>query len=153
MLPLMRPLTPSSVGPSLHQIERQLLEAEVQLENYTSGVTAKFEMMRSNPLPLKATLKTLTSHNLSSSEGEETDLIDGGSREMELGFDSNLTGSQHDTNTPPSSTGKLNNGCSGTCICGVYTDVVRSSCDYEERGRVVRPSSSCSSRPSTRGSR
>ena len=44
--PLMRPLTPSSVGPSLHQIEHQLLEAEVQLENYTSGLLANFELMR-----------------------------------------------------------------------------------------------------------
>lgn len=48
--PLMRPLTPSSVGPSLHQIEHQLLEAEVQLENYTSGLMANFEMMRCQPL-------------------------------------------------------------------------------------------------------
>ena len=44
--PLMRPLTPSSVGPSLHQIEHQLLEAEVQVENYTSGLLANFELMR-----------------------------------------------------------------------------------------------------------
>ena len=44
--PLMRPLTPSSVGPSLHQIEHQLLEAKVQLENYTSGLLANFDMMR-----------------------------------------------------------------------------------------------------------
>ena len=48
--PLMRPLTPSSVGLSLHHIEHQLLEAEVQLDNYTSGLIANFEMMRCQPL-------------------------------------------------------------------------------------------------------
>ena len=48
--PLMRPLTPSSVGPSLHQMEHQLLEVEVQLENYTSELLANFELMRCQPL-------------------------------------------------------------------------------------------------------
>lgn len=49
-IPLMRPLTPSSIGPSLHQMGHQLLEVEVQLENYTSGLTSTFEMLRCQPV-------------------------------------------------------------------------------------------------------
>ena len=45
-IPLMRPLTPSSICFSRRQMEQQLLEAEVQLENFTSGLSASFDMMR-----------------------------------------------------------------------------------------------------------
>lgn len=42
----MRPMTPSTVGPSLRQVERELLEAEIQLQNYSSGIAARFELLR-----------------------------------------------------------------------------------------------------------
>ena len=50
-VPLMRPMTPASIGPSLHQIKHQLMEAEVELENYSSRLSASFEMMRQQLLP------------------------------------------------------------------------------------------------------
>lgn len=57
-VPLMRPLTPSSIGPSLHLIEHQLLEVEVQLENCASGVAASFEMMRCQPAAISDSRKS-----------------------------------------------------------------------------------------------
>ena len=44
----MRPLTPSAIGPSLRQVERQLLEAEIQLQNHSSQIAAKFELLRAS---------------------------------------------------------------------------------------------------------
>lgn len=46
-VPLMRPLTPSTVGPSLRQMERQLAEAEVQLRNSSVEIAARFEALQS----------------------------------------------------------------------------------------------------------
>ena len=45
--PLMqRPQTPSTLGPSLRQVERELVAAEMQLQNYSSEISAKFELLR-----------------------------------------------------------------------------------------------------------
>lgn len=60
-MPLMRPMTPASVGPSHHQIEHQLMEAQVNLETFTAGLAANFEMMRHEPMA------TLTSPSLDQS--------------------------------------------------------------------------------------
>lgn len=38
----MRPSTPASVGPSVWQVEHQLEEADLQLETYQSGLTARY---------------------------------------------------------------------------------------------------------------
>ena len=46
--PLMRPLTPSSVGPSLRQVEQQLVHAELQLDSYSSSLTAHFQLLRAS---------------------------------------------------------------------------------------------------------
>lgn len=40
-VPLMQPLTPASVGPSTRQVEHQLMDAELQLETYQSGLAAR----------------------------------------------------------------------------------------------------------------
>ena len=40
-VPLMRPLTPASVGPSMRQVEHQLMDADLQLETYQSGLAAR----------------------------------------------------------------------------------------------------------------
>ena len=39
--PLMRPLTPASVGPSMRQVEHQLMDADLELETYQSGLAAR----------------------------------------------------------------------------------------------------------------
>ena len=41
--PLMRPLTPASVGPSMRQVEHQLMDADLELETYQSGLAARCE--------------------------------------------------------------------------------------------------------------
>ena len=46
--PLMRPLTPSSVGPSLQQVEQQLVHAELQLDSYSSSLTAHFQLLQAS---------------------------------------------------------------------------------------------------------
>ncbi len=46
-VPLMRPLTPSTVGPSLRQVERQLVEIETQLRNSSSEIAARFRQLQS----------------------------------------------------------------------------------------------------------
>ena len=74
--PLMRPLTPSSVGPSLHQIEHQLLEAEVQLENYTSGLAATFEVMRCQAMSASLSPRPGTTHEGDASELHQDDCCD-----------------------------------------------------------------------------
>lgn len=45
-VPLMRPLTSSAIGPSLRQVERQLLEAEMQLHDHCSQIATEFELIR-----------------------------------------------------------------------------------------------------------
>ena len=115
--PLMRPLTPSSIGPSVHQMEHQLLEVKVQLENYTSGLTSTFEMMRCQPIAAAG-------------------LPPGG-------------GKGHLASGEPMQS--RDSSCDEVCDklegCGLNDGGARDqdSCD----GRL----SSCSSRPSTRGSR
>ena len=43
-VPLMRrPLTPASVGPSMRQVEHQLMDADLELETYQSGLAARCE--------------------------------------------------------------------------------------------------------------
>ena len=40
-VPVMRPLTPASMGASVRQVEHQLKELDLQLETYQSGLTAR----------------------------------------------------------------------------------------------------------------
>ena len=42
-VPLMRPLTPASVGPSMRQVEHQLMAADLDLETYQSGLAVRCE--------------------------------------------------------------------------------------------------------------
>lgn len=88
-VPLMRPMTPASIAPSLHQIRHQLLEAEVQLENYTSRLSATFEMMRQQlmaPPQSRLCQTTLT-------QEEEMDCSSNYSREK--GKSSECSGERH----------------------------------------------------------
>ena len=45
-VPVMRPLTPASMGASVWQVEHQLKELDLQLETYQSGLTARCEGLR-----------------------------------------------------------------------------------------------------------
>ena len=114
--PLMRPLTPSSIGPSVHQMEHQLLEVKVQLENYTSGLTSTFEMMRCQPIAAAG-------------------LPSGGCKGHPIG----------EVDPMLSQDSSCDDACDMLKGCGLNDGEARDSCD----GRL----SSCSSRPSTRGSR
>ena len=126
-VPLMRPLTPSSVGLSLHQMEHQLLEAEVQLENYTSGLLANFEMMRCQPVATAP----------SSSPDRVTQGGNGGEKGLKLNV--------RDFRDKAPCNGYLKDGDDVA-----YGDMERLSTSEElER----RPDSGHGSRPSTRGSR
>ena len=134
--PLMRPLTPSSVGPSLHHIEHQLLEAEVQLENYTSGLMANFELMRSLSQPVAQPQALSSLHKSSCSPPEltpkVTDEREGGGQRRDLREKSSCNGYLKDVGDDQ-----------------VVADRGERRNDCEER----RPVSSHGSRPSTRGSR
>ena len=44
--PLMRPMTPSSVGPTLRQMEHHFLEAGVHLEGLQGEMEARFELAK-----------------------------------------------------------------------------------------------------------
>ena len=147
--PLMRPLTPSSVGPSLHQIEHQLLEAEVQLENYTSGLLANFELMRchhdldhpmatqaQSPLSNNAT-STHTSSYSSATLGGEKGLNVGDSTEK-ASYDDGYSKDVVDDDQK-------------VVDCVVNKEErLRAAVSWREEGR---PASGHGSRPSTRGSR
>ena len=79
--PLMRPLTPSSVGPSVRQIEHQLYEAGVHLENNCSGISATFDMIQAKseaeidthtPPPQSSTLSYTSSSSSSGRPGTKS---------------------------------------------------------------------------------
>lgn len=51
---LIRPTTPSNIGPTLRQIEHHFLETELQLEGIAGEMTARFDLTRTK---MEATIK------------------------------------------------------------------------------------------------
>ena len=148
--PLMRPLTPSSVGPSLHQIEHQLLEAEVQLENYTSGLIANFEMMRCQPVAQAQPLST-------SPPGVTCDQREGRERALGLDIGDLREKALHNGYSKDSFVSRPFTHDEGRGYLEDSIGQVVAYGDEEERLSAVseerRPASGHGSRPSTRGSR